>query len=308
MGTPALAAHILRRLAEAADGGFKIAGVVTRPDRPRGRGMALDSSEVASAAASLGLPILKPTKIRTGEFVDQLKALDPDLLVVAAYGRILPDSILEVARLMPMNVHVSLLPRHRGAAPVEGAILSGDAETGVTIMRITQQMDAGPILFQRAIAIAADDTQASLKSKLAALGARLMFEALEKLRRGGLTETTQDESKATYTTPVKKEDAIIDWNADASRIERMSRAYDPWPVARTTLDGAPLMIYRAVVQDGDPSAGPPGTIIALKPFPTVQCGRGRLQLLEVQAAGRKRMAAADFFRGRRIAVGHRLGA
>ena len=133
------------------------------------------------------MPVLKPVKIRTGEFADQLRALDPDLLIVAAYGRILPDSVLEAARLMPLNIHVSLLPHHRGAAPVEGAILSGDSETGVTIMRITQQMDAGPILLQRAIPIAPDDTQGTLKVKLAELGAVLMLEALDKLRRGDLT-------------------------------------------------------------------------------------------------------------------------
>jgi methionyl-tRNA formyltransferase len=310
MGTPALAAHILLQLAEASGAAMRIVGVVTRPDRPRGRGMALDCSEVASAAAELGLPVLKPAKIRTGEFTGQLKALDPDLLIVAAYGRILPDSVLETPRLMPLNIHVSLLPRYRGAAPVEGAILAGDAETGVTIMRITQQMDAGPILMQRAMSIAAADTAATLKSKLGELGAVLMLEALDKLRRGELTATPQDESQATYTAPVKKEDAVIDWSTEAARIERMTRAYDPWPVARTTLDGALLMIYRAAVELGDAegdTASVPGTIVALKPVPIVQCGRGRLALLEVQAAGRKRMAAADFFRGRRVEVGLRLG-
>ncbi len=216
---------------------------------------------------------------------------------------------------MPLNIHVSLLPRHRGAAPVEGAILAGDAETGVTIMRITQQMDAGPILIQRAISIAAGDTAFTLKSKLADLGAVLMLEAIDKLRRSDLTATPQDESQATYTAPVKKEDAVIDWSIEAARIERMTRAYDPWPVARTTLDGALLMVYRAAVEPGDPAGdlkgdavGTPGTIIALKPVPIVQCGHGRLKLLEVQAAaGRKRMAAADFFRGGRIEVGLRLG-
>jgi methionyl-tRNA formyltransferase len=311
MGTPALAAHILRRLAEASGAAMRIVGVVTRPDRPRGRGMALDCSEVASAAAELGLPVFKPAKIRTGEFADQLKALDPDLLVVAAYGRILPDSVLETPRLMPLNIHVSLLPRHRGAAPVEGAILAGDAETGVTVMRITQQMDAGPILMQRAISIAAADTASTLKSKLAELGAILMLEAIDKLRRGELTATPQDESQATYTAPVKKEDAVIDWSTEAARIERMTRAYDPWPVARTTLDGALLMVYRAAVEAGDSNdptgSSTPGTIVGMKPVPIVQCGRGWLKLLEVQAAGRKRMAAADFFRGRRIEIGHRLG-
>jgi methionyl-tRNA formyltransferase len=308
MGTPALAAHILARLAEAAGADFRLAGVVTRPDQPRGRGLALDSSEVAATAARLGLPTLKPAKIKTAEFLEQLRAFDPDLLVVAAYGRILPNAVLEAARVMPINIHVSLLPRHRGAAPVEGAILSGDAETGVTIMRITERMDAGPILMQRAIPVAADDTQGTLKARLAELGATAMLEALSKLRRGELAETAQDESQATYTAPIKKEDAVIDWSLDAARIERMTRAYDPWPVARTTLEGAPLMVYRAAVQVADASGDVPGMIVAVQAIPTIQCGSGRLELLEVQAAGRKRMAAADFFRGRRVKVGSRLGA
>jgi methionyl-tRNA formyltransferase len=308
MGTPALAAHILARLAEAAGADFRLAGVVTRPDQPRGRGLALDSSEVAATAARLGLPTLKPAKIKTAEFLAQLRAFNPDLLIVAAYGRILPNTVLAAARVMPINIHVSLLPRHRGAAPVEGAILSGDAETGVTIMRITERMDAGPILMQRAIPVAADDTQGTLKARLAELGATAMLEALIKLRRGELGETAQNESQATYTAPIKKEDAVIDWSADAARIERMTRAYDPWPVARTTLEGAPLMVYRAAVQVADASGHVPGTIVAVQPAPTIQCGSGRLELLEVQAAGRKRMAAADFFRGRRVKVGSRLGA
>ncbi len=311
MGTPALAAHILRRLAESASGaGFRIVAVVTRPDRPRGRGLAMEPSEVAATASQLGLPILKPAKIRTAEFADQLKALDPDLLVVAAYGRILPSAVLECARLMPINVHASLLPRHRGAAPIEGAILSGDPETGVTIMRIIEQMDAGPILLQQAIPIAPDDTQGTLKTKLAELGAALMPEAIDRLKRGAIVETPQDEARATYTALVKKEDAIIDWRAEAGKIERMTRAYDPWPVARTTLDGDPLMIYRAAIAPGDTTGSPPaapGTIIALDPMPTIRCGIGSLALIEVQAAGRKRMSAADFFRGRRIRIGRRLG-
>jgi methionyl-tRNA formyltransferase len=313
MGTPAPAAHILARLAESSGPGFGVVGVVTRPDQPRGRGLSLEPSEVGAVAARLKLPVLKPTRIKTAEFVEQINAFDPDLLVVAAYGRILPNAVLEAPRVMPVNVHLSLLPRYRGAAPVEGAILSGDSETGVTIMRITEQMDAGPILLQRAIPIAADDTQATLKARLAELGAVLILEALAKFERGEILETPQDDSQATYTSPVKKEDAIIALSAEAARIERMARAYDPWPVARTSLDGQPLMIYRAAVANRDmvaaftPSANVPGTIVALRPRPTVRCGAGQIELIEVQAAGRRRMHAGDFFRGRRVKVGRRLG-
>lgn len=307
MGTPALAAHILKRLAAEAARGFEIVGVVTRPDQPRGRGLKLEPSEVGAAAEHLGLTILKPAKIRSPEFLAELRGLDPDLLVVAAYGRILPDAVLEAARIMPINVHASLLPRHRGAAPIEGAILAGDAETGVTIMRITARMDAGPILLKRAIPIAPDETQGTLKDKLAELGAQALLEALEKLRRGELTETPQDENLATYTAPVTKQDAVIDWNADAARIERMVRAYDPWPVARTRLGADELLIWRVAIDSADASGQAPGTIVRVRPDVAVQCGRGRVLLVEVQAPGRKRMSAVEYMRGRRVVAGQRLG-
>ena len=260
-----------------------------------------------------GLPVLKPAKIRTAEFLAELRAFNPDLLVVAAYGRILPDPVLAAARIMPINVHASLLPRHRGASPVEGAILAGDSESGVTIMRVTSKMDAGPILLARAIPIAPGETQGTLKEKLADLGAAALLEALEKLRHGQLVETPQDESFATYTSPVSKADAVIDWSADAARIERMVRAYDPWPVARTRLGGDELLIWRAALDDSAPpeatesSDVAPGTIVRMKPDVVVQCGRGRIVLAEVQAAGRKRMRAAEFLRGRRVIPGERLG-
>src|ERR1700730_7291156 len=184
MGTPALAAHILERLAAAARNsatpGFEIAGVVTRPDQPRGRGLRLEPSEVGAVAERRGLPVLTPPKIRTAEFLAELRALNPDLLVVAAYGRILPDPVLAAARIMPINVHASLLPRHRGAAPAEGAILAVDNESGVTIMRVTSRMDAGPLLLARGLPIAPDETQGTLKQKLAELGAGALLEGPEE--------------------------------------------------------------------------------------------------------------------------------
>jgi methionyl-tRNA formyltransferase len=306
MGTPALAAHILERLVTASGAKFRVVGVVTRPDRPRGRGLGMEPSEVCAVAAKHQIPALKPVKIRTPQFLNEMKAFDPDLLVVAAYGRILPNSILEVPKIAPMNVHASLLPRHRGAAPIEGAILAGDAETGVTIMRIIEQMDAGPMYFQRKIPIEPTDTQATLKEKLAELGAVAMLDAIDLAARGALVETPQDESLATYTSQVEKKDAMIDWTASAEQIERMTRAYDPWPVARTQLGGDEVLIWRAAVEDG--SNGSAGTIVSVKPAPVVQCGSGRLRLIEVQAAGRKRMSAIDFLRGKRVDTGARFGA
>jgi len=307
MGTPPLAAHILNRLLDAQGALLRVVGVVTQPDQPRDRGLRSEPSAVAAAAQAHNLPILKPAKIRTPEFRAELAALEPDLIVVAAYGRILPDPVLAVARLMPINVHASLLPRHRGASPVEGALLAGDRETGVTIMRITSQMDAGPMLLARTLPIAPDDTQASLKAKLAELGAAALLDAIDAIARGEIVETAQDEALATYTRPIEKAHAIIAWDADAAQIERMVRAYDPWPIARTTLRGEPLLVHRAALAEDGGGAAEPGAIVDLKRAPVVQCGRGRLALLEVQAAGRKRMAAADFARGRRIAIGERLG-
>jgi methionyl-tRNA formyltransferase len=231
------------------------------------------------------------------------------LIVVAAYGRILPDSILGLPKIAPINVHASLLPRHRGASPIEGAILAGDRETGVTIMRIIEKMDAGPAYLQRAIPIAPHDTQGTLKEKLAELGASAMLEAIELARRDALVEVAQDETLATYTSIIKKENAVIDWSEPAVQIERMPRAYDPWPVARTRLGGEDVLIWRAAVENevADSGGAAPGTIVSVRPNPVVQCGVGRLRLIEVQAPGRKRIPAADFFRGRRIAIGARLG-
>jgi methionyl-tRNA formyltransferase len=316
MGTPALAAHILERLIAASGQDFIVAGVVTRPDQPRKRGLKTAPSEVGTVAERAGVPTLKPLKIRTPEFLAELKSFAPDLIVVAAYGRILPNPVLDAARLMTINVHASLLPRHRGAAPIEGAILAGDRESGVTIMRVIERMDAGPILLQRAIPLAADETQGKLKEKLAELGASALLEAIAEFRGGTISQTPQDESLATYTAPIEKARSVIDWSIDAAQIERMVRAYDPWPVARTTMAGEDLLIWRAAVCAESSGGAPredsartaaPGTIIGLKPDAIVQCGDGALALLEVQAPGRRRMAATEYLRGRRVAAGARLG-
>jgi methionyl-tRNA formyltransferase len=305
MGTPALAAHVLERLIAEGGNDFVVAAVVTRPDQPRKRGLKLEPSEVGAVAARHNIPTLKPTKIRTPEFLAELRAFNPTLIVVVAYGRILPNSILELAP--PVNVHASLLPRHRGAAPIEGAILAGDRESGITIMRITEKMDAGPILFQRAITLAGDETQGSLKAKPAALGASALIEAVRGMERNALVETPQDEQLATYTELVKKEDSTIDWSRDAATIERMVRAFDPWPIARTTIEREALLIWRTAVAER-PSVEnvPPGTLVELTPIPIVQCGVGSLKLLEVQAPGRRRIAGADFLRGRRVVAGFRF--
>jgi methionyl-tRNA formyltransferase len=312
MGTPQLAARILEILLSAPPEQLRVVAVVTRPDEPRGRGLKLQLSDVALLAERHDVPTLKPARIRTPEFLAQLKSFGADLIVIAGYGRILPNQVLEAARIMPINVHTSLLPKFRGASPVEGAILAGETETGVTIMRVTARMDAGPILLQRKIPLAPDETQSSLKVKLAELGGSALLEALTLLRRGDLVETEQEENLATYTSPVAKENAVIDWEADAGRIERMVRAYDPWPVARTKLGAEELLVWRArLTTDREAGAGfmtaRPGTLVKLGPTPLVKCGEGLVELVEVQAPGRRRMAAADFMRGRRVAAGMRMG-
>jgi methionyl-tRNA formyltransferase len=208
---------------------------------------------------------------------------------------------------MPINVHGSLLPRHRGASPIEGAIFAGDRETGVTIMRVVEQMDAGATLHKRSIPIAENETTGSLKHKLAELGAQALLEALEKIRCGEIIETPQDESRATYTKIITKADGIIDWQQPAAHLERMTRAYDPWPVARTSFGGSDLMIYRAHVVASASDANP-GSIVSIGANPIVRCGEDALELLEVQAPGRKRMRAGDWARGRRVAIGDKLDA
>jgi methionyl-tRNA formyltransferase len=312
MGTPQLAARILEILLSAPPEQFRVVAVVTRPDQPRGRGLRLEASEVGSLAEKNHLPVLKPARIRTAEFVAELKSFDPDLLVIAGYGRILPDQVLAAARIMPINVHTSLLPKFRGASPVEGTIMAGELESGVTIMRVTERMDAGPILLQRHILLAPDETQGSLKAKFAELGGAALIEALTLLRRGELAETEQDENLATYTSPIAKEHAVIDWAEDAGRIERMVRAYDPWPVARTKLGQDELLVWRArLMPELEKSVGsteaPPGTLVKLEPGPIIKSGDGLLELVEVQGPGRRRMSGADFMRGRRVSTGVRLG-
>jgi methionyl-tRNA formyltransferase len=310
MGTPQFAARILEILSTAPPTLCHVVAVVTRPDQPRGRGLKLEPSEVSLVAETHGIPVLKPARIRTSDFVGQLISFAPDLLIVAAYGRILPSDVLGAARLMPINAHTSLLPKFRGASPVEGAILAGEIETGVTIMRVTERMDAGPILLQQRVPLAQDETQGSLKTKLAELGGAALLEALTLLKRGELRETAQDDDLATYTSPISKEHAVIDWQSNAERIERMVRAYDPWPVARTALGRDELLIWRASLlrnRELESGTAPAGTLLQLSPLPIVKCGEGLLKLLELQAPGRRRMAAADFFRGRRIAEGARFG-
>lgn len=288
------------------DGPDAVVGVVCQPDRPAGRGQKLQAPPVKQLALRAGLPVAQPLKLKSGDFPAQLRAWAPDLAVVAAYGRILPADILATPRLGCVNVHASLLPKYRGAAPIQWAILDGEAETGVTIMRMNERMDEGDILLQRATPIGADETTGTLQARLADIGAAALVAALAPLLAGTLVPVAQDHAAATLAPLIRKEQGAIDWCAPAALIERQVRGFNPWPSAYTTLHGALLKLHRARVLPGAASA-PPGTVVACDDGIRIATGAGVLAVDELQLAGRKSLAAADFARGG-LRVGDRLGA
>jgi methionyl-tRNA formyltransferase len=296
MGTPSFAVPSLRALA----GATTLVGVVSQPDRPRGRGLASQPSPVAAAAGALGVPLLRPPSVRSAETLDALAAWAPDLLVVAAYGKILPPALLALPTLAPINVHASLLPRHRGAGPIAAAILAGDADTGVTIMLMSEGMDEGDVLLQRTLPIAADATTETLTAELAALGAHALGDALVALTREGLTAVPQDPAHVTYAPRLSKDDGRIDWRRDAATIERTIRAFTPWPSAFTTLGGRTVKVIAAEVLEDPRSAGAPGTITVDRGRIAVATGAGVLGLRTVQPEGRKAMPASAFAAGARL--------
>jgi len=302
MGTPAFAVPSLRILATATT----LVGVVSQPDRPRGRGLTSQPSPVSITASELGVPLLRPASIRTADTLEAIAAWRPDLLVVAAYGKILPAVLLALPTLAPINVHASLLPRYRGAAPIAASILAGDAETGVTIMLMSQEMDAGDILLQRAVPITADDTTATLTMALAELGATALRDALGALLGSGLRAEPQDVTRVTHAPRLAKDDGRVDWNREAVTIERMVRAFTPWPSAFTTLDGRTVKILAARGAGDARPEGPPGTIDVQGGGLRVATGHGVLQVLTVQAEGKKAMPAAAFATGARLGSGARF--
>ncbi|MBI3302064.1 MAG: methionyl-tRNA formyltransferase, partial [Deltaproteobacteria bacterium] len=256
------------------------------------------------------VPVFQPAKLRAPGVLEQLQSWQPDLIVVAAYGKILPLTILTLPPSGCINVHASLLPRYRGAAPIQWAIARGEAETGVTIMRISEQMDAGDILLQKAIPIADDDTGGSLHDKLAQLGAEALREALTLLKHGQLAARPQNEDEATYAPLIKKEDGRIDWSQDAVTIARRVRAFNPWPSTYTMLHGKLLKIFTArVEQTSSYVAPPPGTVVEVTPVSlVVATGAGCLALGEIQLEGKKRLPVAEFLKGYHLAPGLVLGA
>ena len=302
MGTPEFACASLVALLGGPD---RVVGVVCQPDRPRGRGLAVVPPPVKSLALEHGLPVLQPTKVRTGEFRDALAALAPDLVVVAAYGRILPRPVLDLPPRGCINVHASILPRHRGAAPIQHAILAGDAETGVTVMAMAEEMDAGDILLVRRTPILPHETGGSLGARLAVLGAAALLAAIEGLRDGSIRRMPQPADGITFAPRIEREHTRIDWTRPASTLERAVCALAPEPAAFTTLMGATLKVFDARAR---PLDGPPGHVLEAGPRGlVVAAGEGSLALREVQLQGKRRMSSEAFLSGHRIVVGSSLG-
>lgn len=301
-GTPPFAASALKALTDA---GHEIALVLTQPDRPAGRGMKNTSSAVKLLAQKHQFHLLQPQSLKPPELYAELNALGVDVMVVAAYGLILPPSILSIPKYGCLNIHASVLPRWRGAAPIERAILAGDRKTGITIMRMDQGLDTGDILLQRTVAIEPDETSQSLHKKLASLGACCIVEALTLLQQGKLPPIPQNERDATYASKVGKDEAEIDWRLDAETLERAVRAFNPRPGAHSTVNGINIKIWKARITDG--AAGQPGEIIATgKNGIAVSCGKGVLILEVVQKSGGKKLSAAEFLAGHALAPGERF--
>ena len=300
-GTAEFAAHALRALLHT---GHDVALVLTQPDRPAGRGLRLGPSAVKVLAQEHGVDVYQPASLKDEAALTRLGSLGADAMVVAAYGLILPGPVLAIPRLGAINIHASLLPRWRGAAPIQRAILAGDALTGISIMQMDRGLDTGPLLATQSIAIAAEDTSASLHDKLAELGARLIVTALAQLERGQLRAEPQAAAGASYAAKITKAEAGIDWSEAAAVIERKLRAFNPLPGATAMTRGVGLKIWRARVS---PAEGVPGTILdAGANGIIVACGSGSLCVLELQRAGGRKLAAAQFLAGFPLAAGERL--
>jgi methionyl-tRNA formyltransferase len=310
-GTPDFAGVALKRLLAA---GFTLPLVLTQPDRPAGRGMKLQPSPVKQFAQEHGIAVAQPRSLRLdGKYPDDavaaraaLQAARPDVMVVAAYGLILPQWLLDLPRLGSLNIHASLLPRWRGAAPIHRAIEAGDAETGVTIMQMDAGLDTGAMLLVERLPIAADETTTTLHDKLALLGGRMIVEALELAAGGGLKPVPQPQQGVTYAHKIEKAEAVISWSLPAAVIERRIRAFDPFPGASSVLGGETLKLWAAQAHGGAATAAP-GTVLAVQPEGLdVACGEGQLRLTQLQRAGGRRLAATDFLRGFPVPTGSRF--
>jgi len=302
MGTPAFACPSLQRLIER---GEEILAVVTQPDRPKGRGQRLMPSPVKVLAEQHGIPVTQPHKVRVPEFIKIVKELAPDLIVVVAFGQILPKALLDIPRYGCINVHASLLPRYRGAAPINWCIINGEIETGVTTMQMDVGLDTGDMLIRKAIPIDPAEDASSLHDRLAVTGAEALAETLDLLADNRLQPEKQDDALSCYAPMLKKEDGRIDWSTGAESISNMVRGMTPWPGAFTYLDGNTLKICRAALGKG---SGSPGTVLRVgRSGLEVACGNGSIIIEELQMEGRKRLTAAQFLSGYTIEPGITLG-
>jgi methionyl-tRNA formyltransferase len=278
----------------------RVVAVYTQPDRPAGRGQQLAASAVKQCAVRHGLPVEQPATLREPAAVERLQRWSPDVMIVAAYGLLLPQSILQTPRLGCINIHASLLPRWRGAAPIQRAIAAGDAQSGVTIMQMEPGLDTGPMLLTRAVPIEARETAASLHDRLATLGADALLDALEEVAQGTAQPRPQPADGVTYATKLRKEEAAIDWSQPAAQIDRQIRAFDPWPVAETRLHGQQLRVWQALPVDSTMSRAPGEVLATGAAGIDVSTGKGVLRLTRVQSAGRKAMSAAEFLKAHRL--------
>ena len=293
-GTPEFAAEHLKALLGTQ---HQVIAVYTQPDRPAGRGHKLMPSPVKQLAVEHGIPVYQPATLRAPEAQAELAALQPDLMVVVAYGLILPQVVLDTPRLGCINSHASLLPRWRGAAPIQRAVQAGDGESGVTVMQMEAGLDTGPMLLKVSTPIAPSDTGGSLHDRLAALGSQAVIQAVDALAAGTLTGEVQDDSLANYAHKLNKDEARIDWSRPAVELERLVRAFNPWPICHSTLNGEPLKVLAATLGEG---SGQPGQILAAsKDGLTVACGEGALRLTRLQLPGGKPLSFADLYNSRR---------
>ena len=298
MGTPDFAAASLQRL---IDEKFDIAGVFTQPDKPKGRGMELAYSPVKELALANGLPVYQPAKMRDGTALEIIKELAPDILAVVAYGRILPDDILAVPRYGAVNVHGSLLPKYRGAAPIQWAVLNGDKVTGVSTMYLASEMDTGDVIYTAETEIGEFETSGELFDRLKVMGAELLCRTLRDIESGTAPRTPQEHDKASYVKMLDKSLSPIDWNKDARGVIKWIYGMQPWPVATAELDGAVYKIFAAVYTDTHTDKAPGAIVATGKDGIEVACGGGETVMIkELQAPGKKRMSAADFLRGHSI--------
>ena len=304
-GTPGFALPSLQKLLHSR---HKVVAVVSQPDRPKGRGHHVALTPTKELALANGVPVLQPTKLRDEGFLTQLAAFEPDLGVVAAYGRLLPDALLQLPRLGMINVHASLLPKYRGAAPVHRSVINGDRETGVTIMRVVAELDAGPMIATVRRPIPPDATSGEVEADLAEAGAALLVEVVDRMAAGPVDETPQDAALATFAPKITKSESAIDWTLAAARIHDLVRGLQPWPVASTTIDGLRHLVHRTAVA-ADTTTAPPGTVVAADHDALLIAAGGgtTVRILEIQPEGRRVLTAREFLAGRKVTAGAQLG-